>query len=148
MGAAIDPQDAMLRAMNPNRQLAAPNVWIVVVDDDEAVRDSLKFSLEIEGFAVRTYARPQLLLNEIEMPACDCLIVDQNMPGMTGLDLIESLRGRKMLAPAILITTHARPEVRSRAASSGVAIVEKPLLDSILMDNIRHITARPQPLPN
>src|SRR5262245_19704185 len=78
---------------------------IVVVDDDPAVRNSLKFSLEIEGFAVCSYANAAELLSLGELPRCNCLVVDQRLPGMSGLDLIAELRARDVMAPAILITS-------------------------------------------
>ncbi len=131
--------------MQPRNRLASSDIHVVVVDDDPAVCDSLKFSLEVEGFAVRTYAQPQQLLNEAEIPACDCLVVDMNMPGMSGLDLVESLRSRKFRAPAILITSDPYSELRARAATAGVAIVEKPLLSGVLLDNIRQVTTRSRP---
>ena len=116
---------------------------IVVVDDDEAVRDSLRFSLPIEGFAVRTFASGQHLLSETPLPAGDCFVVDQNMPAMNGLDLISRLRARNLTAPAILITSHPNAAVREQAAAAGVPIVEKPLLDFSLMDSVRRSLAHP-----
>jgi len=79
---------------------------ILIVEDDRAVRESLKFSLVIEGFAVRAYADAEHLLAEPRLPRFDCLIVDQNMPGMNGLDLVSALRARHIETPAILITSH------------------------------------------
>jgi len=116
---------------------------IVVVDDDEAVRDSLKFSLVIEGFAVRVFSSGPQLLAETSLPAGDCYVIDQNMPGMSGLDLISSLRGRKLTAPVILITTHPNAAVRERAAAAGISIVEKPFLDLTLLNSVRRSLARP-----
>ena len=109
---------------------------VIVVDDDHAVRKALQFSLEAEGFVVRAFADGSTLLRESELVNCGCLIVDQNMPGMNGLDLIDRLRDRKILAPAILITTGPSQVLRERAASAGVCIVEKPLLGNILLDEI------------
>ena len=65
------------------------------------------------------------------------------MPGMSGLDLISSLRGRKLTAPAILITTHPNAAVRERAAAAGISIVEKPFLDLTLLNSVRRSLARP-----
>ena len=110
---------------------------IVIVDDDEAVRASLRFSFVIEGFAVRAFSSGQQLLAESSLPPGDCFVVDQNMPGMSGLDLISTLRDRNLTAPAILITTHPNAAVRERAAEVGVSIVEKPFLDFYLMDSVR-----------
>ena len=126
--------------MQESGETNAPPSLIVIVDDDDAIRDSLKFSLIIEGFAVRTYAGGHELL--AEPPACDCLIVDQNMPGMTGLDLISRLRARKIGTPAILITSHPNAALRERAAAAGVPIIEKPLLGPALLDGVRQSVAR------
>ncbi|HET9536942.1 MAG TPA: response regulator, partial [Mesorhizobium sp.] len=57
------------------------NLTVVVVEDDEAVRDSLKFSLVIEGFAVRAFSSGPQLLAEPSLSPGDCYVVDQNMPG-------------------------------------------------------------------
>jgi two-component system, LuxR family, response regulator FixJ len=110
---------------------------VIVIDDDPAVRNSLKFSLEIEGFAVLLYASGSELLSQHDIPACSCLVVDQKMPGMTGLDLISLLRAQHISAPAILITSQPNGAVARRAAGANVAIVEKPLLGNALMDRIR-----------
>jgi FixJ family two-component response regulator len=109
---------------------------IVIVEDDSAVRDSLKFSLVIEGFAVRTYEDAEQLLAEAHLPTFDCLIVDQNLPGMSGLDLVLTLRYRLIKTPAILITSHPNQSLRNRAAAAGIPIIEKPLLNSLL-DHVR-----------
>ena len=110
---------------------------MVVIDDDPAVRSSLKFALEVEGFAVRIYPTGSDLLNEEEMPESGCLVADYNLPGMNGLDLLARLRERKVRLPAILITTHPSAAVRRRAASAGVRLVEKPLLGDALFQGIR-----------
>jgi two-component system response regulator FixJ len=120
-----------------HRDLSLGGPVIVVVDDDAAVRHSLKFSLEIEGFSVRTYAGPREALSAAELPHCACLIVDQNMPGMTGLALLAMLRRRGILAPAILVSAHVTPALRDEAARSGVPLVEKPFLSDSLINEIR-----------
>jgi two-component system, LuxR family, response regulator FixJ len=115
---------------------------VVVVDDDQAVRESLRFSFAIEGFTVRAFASGQQLLAEASLPAGDCFVVDQNMPGMSGLDLISMLRARNLTAPAILITTHPNAELRNRAAAAGIPIVEKPFLDFTLLESVRRSLAQ------
>jgi FixJ family two-component response regulator len=110
---------------------------VVIVEDDSAVRDSLKFTLVVEGFAVRTFSDARQLLAEARLPDPDCLIIDQNMPGMNGLNLISELRARKIKAPAILITSHPNSSVREQAAAAGVPIIEKPFLNSALLDGVR-----------
>lgn len=61
-----------------------------------------------------------------------CLILDQKLPRMNGLDLLARLRAAGVTAPSILITTHPSLETRARADAAGVEIIEKPLLDNQL----------------
>ena len=97
-----------------HQDLPVPDALVIIVDDDVAVRSALRFFLEIEGFQVRDFADASALLEETELDCC-CLVIDQNMPGMCGIDLIDILRDRKILAPAILITTHPTRALRERA---------------------------------
>lgn len=136
------------QAMKMQNILVDRSGLIVVVDDDAAVRKSLKFSLEAEGFVVRTYARAEDLLNETLFPACRCLVVDQKLPGISGVDLIAELRNREISAPAILITTHPSSELKKRAAGAGIPIVEKPLLGSVLLDGIHQAMTQPTSPPD
>ncbi len=118
-------------------ELAPAKPVIFVIDDDPAVRNSLKFALEIEGFTVRVYPTGAEFLDEREMPETACLVTDYNLPGMNGLDLLAALRRRNIKFPAILITTHPSAAVRDRAASAGVCLIEKPLLSDTLFQGIR-----------
>jgi FixJ family two-component response regulator len=129
----------MARAMEKQGNLAVRSGLIVVVDDDVAVRKSLKFSLEVEGFVVRIYARGEELLNEPAFPSCRCLVVDQKLPGISGIDLIAKLRDRNISVPTILVTTHPSSALRTCAANAGITIVEKPLLNGTLLDGIRQV---------
>jgi two-component system, LuxR family, response regulator FixJ len=117
------------------------NLVIAVIDDDSAVRNSLKFLLELEGLVVRIYTNGAELMGAGDLARCDCLVVDQNMPEPKGLDLIALLRAREFNAPAILITSHPSASLRDRAAKARVPIVEKPLLGNALLDKIRDLTA-------
>jgi two-component system response regulator FixJ len=128
--------------MKRQGELSATGPQVIVVDDDLAVRNSLKFSLEVEGFAVRVYPGGTELLNDTELPRGGCLVIDQNMPGMKGLDLVAQLRARDVAVPAILITSYPTVAVRERAAKAGVAIVEKPFLEAALIDRIRDLFSR------
>ena len=74
--------------MTPQSQLISQSPTIAVVDDDPAVRNSLKFSLELEGFTVRAYRSAAELLNAGELGDCRCYVIDQRMPDMNGIDLI------------------------------------------------------------
>jgi two-component system, LuxR family, response regulator FixJ len=125
----------------PNAPSAQPPV-VAVVDDDPAVRNSLKFSLELEGFRVRIYGGAAELLRAADLSTCDCFVVDQKMPNMNGLDLIAKLRGRRVAAPAILIISEPSVALSARAAKLDVPIVEKPFLGNTLVDCIREACKR------
>jgi two-component system, LuxR family, response regulator FixJ len=123
--------------MKHTNEVSIPRPVVIVVDDDRAVRNSLKFSLEVEGFAVKAYACAGDLLACDIRTGCACFVVDQILPGMNGLDLIARLRERRIATPAILVTTQPALAVRERAARDHVRIVEKPLLGNTLVDAIR-----------
>jgi two-component system response regulator FixJ len=110
---------------------------IVVVDDDAAVRNSLKFSLELDGFAVRTYANAAELLGSGNLNSFQCLVVDQDMPRMTGLELVTALRAQGVKAPALLISGRLSPAVTRQASVAGIPVVEKPFLGNGLIGFIR-----------
>ncbi len=120
---------------NPAVQVAV----VGIVDDDPAVRNSLKFSLEVEGYAVGIYASADELLQDRELGRFRCLVIDQHLPGLSGLDLVGRLRERQIPVPVILITSHSPRALISRAAQSGVPIVEKPLLGNALLDKIHDL---------
>ncbi|HZP78151.1 MAG TPA: response regulator [Pseudolabrys sp.] len=115
---------------------------VVVVDDDPAVCNALKFSLEVEGFAVRAYGSGTDALKDANSLAAVCMVVDQNMPGLSGLDLVETLSDGHVTMPTILITTHPSQIVIERARKAGIPIVEKPLLGNVLLDAVKNASAR------
>ena len=123
-------------AMQPLYPLTERPPVVVIVDDDPAVCGSLKFSLELEGFAVRAYASAAELLRDGDLSACDCFVIDQRMPAMSGMELIAKLRDRDVLAPAILLISDPNPALSARARAADIPIVEKPLLGNALVDRI------------
>jgi FixJ family two-component response regulator len=125
--------------MTEQRKLPAAGLEVVIVDDDLAVRNSLEFSLEIEGLTVRSHASGAELLEDGDLARCDCLVIDQKLADMSGLDLIGRLRERRNSVPAILITSQPSLALRERARRAGVPIVEKPLLGNALLETIRAV---------
>jgi two-component system, LuxR family, response regulator FixJ len=122
--------------MGLERKTAHDTDVILIVDDDPALRSSLAFILQIEGYSARTFATAAELLDDPSLPTSGCLVVDQRLPDMTGLDLITQLRRRAVRLPAILVTTHPSRALQQRAAEEGVPIVEKPLLTGALFQRI------------
>ena len=131
-----------MRGLQVQSTAATPRVPIerspivTIVDDDPAVCSSLKFSLELEGFVVRAYGSADEFLGADES-ACDCLVVDQRMPGMSGMELIDRLRTLEVRTPAILLISQPNPTLAGRAAKAAVPIVEKPLFGNALLERIR-----------
>jgi FixJ family two-component response regulator len=130
------------KSIMPERELAPPIPVIAVVDDDPAVRNSLKFSLELEGFAVRAYCSGVEFLAAADFGDCSCFIIDQRMPGMSAMELIAALRERNVSTPAILIISQPNNVLSARAADADVPIVEKPLLSNALVEKIREVCAK------
>ena len=93
---------------------------VYVVDDDDAVRDSLDTYLTLKGMRVTVFSSAQEVLNHHDMMP-NLLILDVNMPNIDGFVLLEMLRERGHVEPAVLITGLGDPETRARAESAGVA---------------------------
>lgn len=110
---------------------------VIIVDDDPALCSALKFALEAEGFRVETHESGEALLLR-DLPGSDaCLIVDERLPGISGLNALGQLRRRGVRLPAMLITSNPSPATRDAAAAAGAPIVEKPLLGDALLEPIR-----------
>ncbi|HUD58635.1 MAG TPA: response regulator [Acetobacteraceae bacterium] len=110
---------------------------VAVVDDDDAVRESLQFLLETAGFSVAAYNSAAQFLNEAALGELTCLVVDQHMPEQTGLQLVSSLRRQGAKLPIALITGSPSPDLVRLARQLGVAqVLEKPLDDDLLLDFI------------
>ncbi len=99
---------------------------VAVIDDDLAVLDALKFLLEIAGHKVVTYSSAAAFLKDrTARPAC--LILDQHMPHMTGLELAAHLRDEGVDIPVLLFTAQPSPAVTARAAQLGIErVLSKP----------------------
>ena len=111
---------------------------VFVVDDDEAVRDSLGVLLTAHGFSVQDFESAGEFLVGDHHRAPGCLLVDHHMEGMTGLDLIETLQQRNVPHAIILITGLCDADMRRRAEAAGVvAIFEKPLPKGELVDTVK-----------
>jgi FixJ family two-component response regulator len=121
------------------------NPVVIVIDDDPAVLNSLKFSLEIEGFSVRCYRSAAEVIGTPDIPPAGCLVIDYYLPDMNGLELLGRLRERGIWTKPLLITSHPSLAVRKRAADMGATIIEKPLLGNLLLDAIRATVAHQPP---
>ena len=107
---------------------------IGIVDDDHAVRESLRFLLEIAGHAVETFASAAEFL-EANVYEFACLILDHHMPHMTGLELVKTLRADGSAIPILLMTGMPSPNIYTQAAELDIhTVLEKPLDEKDLLD--------------
>lgn len=112
---------------------------VVLVDDDEGLREALKFALEIEGYRVETCRTGEQLI-ELEPPReAACLVIDYKLAALDGLEALERLRLRGVSLPAILITSYASPVLHLRARRAQASVIEKPLLGDALLTRIREM---------
>lgn len=114
---------------------------LAIVDDDPAVRHALAFVFDTAGISVAGFADAEATLRASGAQLWRCLVLDQNLPGISGLDLLDRLRARGVEAPAILITTNPSHETQARATLAGIEICEKPLLGDKLVERVRVLIA-------
>ena len=115
---------------------------IHAVDDDDDVRDSMRVLLESFGYMVRTFASPAEFLRDPEGGKADCLLVDLQMPGMTGLELLKQLRTRGVRTPAILITANDDILESLPARAEVLTVLRKPAAGDELLQWIERACAR------
>jgi len=110
---------------------------ISVVDDDEAVRDALGNLLAALGYSVRTFESASDFIENKGAVGAACLITDVQMPGMTGLELMEHLTQTGETIPVIVVSAHTQAAAQARALRNGaVAWLDKPVRQQQLMDSI------------
>lgn len=117
---------------------------IHVVDDDPAVRDSLRMLLETAGHCVKAYADAESFVAEgLTGALLGCIVADVRMPGMSGLDLLRVLQDRDIALPLIVITGHADVSMAVQALKEGAAdFIEKPFDDAVFMAAVTKALAR------
>lgn len=119
-------------------------IVVAVIDDDEAVRDSTRAMLETYGYSVRVYENAnEFLLYTGEQH--DCLIVDHNMPGMSGLELVSLMQQRANATPALLITGRGSPAIAQMAAALRVPYLTKPVPEDLLIAQLNEVLAQDAP---
>lgn len=118
-----------------------PTVYIV--DDDRAVRDSLRWLIESIGVKVETYESAIDFLRAHDPERPGCIVLDVRMPGMSGLELHERLRRSDSCVPVIFITGHGDVPMAVRAMKAGaVDFVSKPFNDQALLDRVQQAIER------
>ena len=110
---------------------------VFVVDDDEAVRTSLRLLLKSVGLPVETFASAQEFLDQFDPDRAGCLVLDIRMPGVSGLELQQHLNDRHSIMPVVFITGHGDVPMAVEAMQAGaVDFIQKPFRDQDLIDRI------------
>jgi two-component system response regulator FixJ len=119
---------------------------ISLVDDDEAVRDSLRALLESYGIAVAEYPTAHDFLSNARNDRSDCLLLDLHMPDMNGLQLLDAMREQGSPMPVIMISGRGDAQLTDRAIRAGAyALLSKPIEDDVLLQSIRDAVADKRP---
>ena len=114
-----------------------------VIDDDDAVRDSLEFLLRSAKIEVRSYESAVAFLAELPAGSAGCIITDVRMPELSGVDLLRRLRNLGLSLPVIVITGHGDVQLAVEAMKAGaVDFFEKPFDDDLLLASVRAALGR------
>jgi DNA-binding NtrC family response regulator len=114
-----DAEDSRRHHASRHRQGNAVNHTskIAVIDDDASMREALSALMRSMGWQVQCHASASDFLAELGYDATDCIVTDVQMPGMSGVELLEWLRGRQLATPVVVITSY--PTARARRACAG-----------------------------
>ena len=124
-------------------RLPRPRPLVAVVDDEESIRKSLRRLFMAADLDAAVFGSGQEFLDSLRGRQPDCLVLDLQMPGLTGLEVQRVLAGSGARFPTIIITAHDEPEARTRCLAAGVAAyLCKPLHDEMLLDAIAGVMGR------
>lgn len=119
------------------------NARITIVDDDEAVSNSLASVLTTYGFETRSFGSARTAISAIEEDPCDCLLLDVRMPDLDGIAALKLIQSGSAPPAIIMITGHADVPMAVQAMKLGAAdFIEKPIVDEQLVDSIRAVLER------
>jgi FixJ family two-component response regulator len=128
--------------MTAESVVATESPTVFVVDDDPAVRKSLRWLMESVGLKVQTYSSGVEFLAAYNADRPGCVVLDVRMPGMSGLELQEQLQDRGCRLPVIIVTAYGDVPMAVRTIKSGaVHFFEKPVSDQVLLDQIQRALA-------
>ena len=114
---------------------AEPTVFII--DDDPAMRDSLRWLIGSVGLAGETFSSAEEFLGQHTPERCGCILLDVRMPGLSGLELLERLSKERGAVPVLILTGHGDVPMAVRALKAGAFdFIEKPFSDQLLLERI------------
>ena len=119
----------------------AANIYIAVIDDDESLCRSLSRLLRASGLQPITYPSAEAFLADTKHPQFDCLVLDIQLGGMSGIELQRRLAAEGEASPVIFITAHDDPAARAQAQAAGYAYFRKNDSGSEVIEAIRRAVA-------
>jgi two-component system, LuxR family, response regulator FixJ len=123
-----------------------PRGKVFVIDDDEAMRDSLHFLLDSAGFEVTLFESAQVFLTRLDSLDFGCVVSDVRMPGLDGIEMLRRLKGHNSRLPVIIMTGHGDVPLAVEAMKLGaVDFLEKPFDDDVLIAMIEAALKRAEP---
>ena len=112
---------------------------IHLIDDDQAVRDSLALLIGTVGLRVQPWVDPQAFLNTFDREAIGAIVLDVRMPGISGLSVLDTLVAQGVDQPVIMLTGHGTVDMCRRAFKAGAAeFLEKPVNDEALLEALQN----------
>jgi len=112
---------------------------VLVVEDDEEVRASTRTLLEASGYAVRECASGEDAMAAGDASTADCIVLDHNLPGMSGLDLFRRLRSEGIQTPAIMVSGNGNKLIAAATKAGIAAVLRKPISAEALEQWLQHI---------
>ena len=123
--------------------MSTPDTVVHIVDDEEAVRNSLAFLLTTSGFTVRVHQSAADFLEIAPNVTNGCLVTDLRMPDIDGVELLRRLKAADAMLPAIVVTGHGDVQMAVEAMKNGaIDFIEKPFSDDVLIESITRAAAR------
>ena len=114
---------------------------VILVEDDTALLQALRFMFLSEGFDAIACETGEALLDLTLPSGRFCLVIDERLPGMSGIAALQTLRERGVTAPAVMITTHPSERLCAAARDALATVIEKPLVGDALAVAVRSVLA-------
>ena len=117
---------------------------IGIVEDEAAIREAFSLLLKMNGYIVEVFDSAAAFLADAPVDTYDCLILDMNMPSLSGVELLELLRSRHIHVPAIFVTGRPDAALHARAGKAGACkVIAKPVSEQMLVASIEWARAAP-----
>lgn len=113
-------------------------ITVAIVDDDESVLDAIKTVLDDQDWNIRTYASGEMFLSDIKDHKPDCIVLDSNLPGLSGLAVAHIINSSQKRIPIIVLTAYPDSKQTTKIKNLGISdILVKPVTANVLIEHIK-----------